>query len=944
MTVSPSTKRFTSRHSKNMFKTLFRVLLRCCVGIVLSCGPALPVSGQSEPSRNPTPELAVNGVVDDSFSDRVFMFTGETLESAVPEMGHKHFEHLVANHEFVDNSHEWGSSGRMKAHVSDGILIIEADREHPQFYHTFNVPEGEGRASFRLRTETASDCIFRWQTSISPRLSDDKMTRIRLINDGQWHEYEIEMPIRGALTNLVVEMTADNGRWDTDYFRLWINEQHPLAVTKVTSIGDTLEYTVDNKGEHPITFRCAGQKYTLGREEEVRLAVMPEIRDCFYIYKLHLEPEDYPDVEFSAFRYHPEIACRWYLLPLGPFRFCITESGNMARIQFPDSDKVFAIIAPFVHDESRIPFFSTSTPLPLLEQWQLDDTDAVAAATQAAREENNTLVFVAEEMRLVIKTADMEIHVEIEGQRNFEGPVVRAIGGMRTALFAGCEFLCAGDTSSSKIDVDRLYANRFSPHSNWLTMPLMVFDLKTRERFGEHEIPVDSFIAMTWEGEETQPTFDIPNHLDVVNDMRMSVRSDEKTHAVIVLGEGGINDAVRWYLKRRHLPAIPPAPRSPEEQNALSLTAFRGPLAGTDGASWGYCAEPDHARRPYDSIAATVWRLSGQLPTMIESPVNGGSPIQDDSYYFLTGRSLELVDLMRERTERIVAEMRPDGSFLFPTRFPDVEATVPSVGYSARRTLEMMAYARMTGDRRIFQLVEKSLEYMTRFRIPQGGRFWESPLHTPDLLAAAHMVIVHVWAYEFSGEVKYLERAQYWALMGLPFVYLRNERPHMLYATVPMYGASERENPVWFGISQPWCGCVYAYGITLLGKYDPNFDWQKIARGILHAAESLQFQSGPYVGCIPDGFSLETQEPISWKVNPAPLAALRWLLDTSHDGCVVIHDRNIRVVSPFPAKLVRDGVLVEGAPEGMSFQILINGSQVVDVQGTREGRNFVPIK
>jgi hypothetical protein len=210
----------------------------------------------------------------------------------------------------------------------------------------------------------------------------------------------------------------------------------------------------------------------------------------------------------------------------------------------------------------------------------------------------------------------------------------------------------------------------------------------------------------------------------------------------------------------------------------------------------------------------------------------------------LTGRALELVDRIRERTENIIAEMRPDGSFLFPTRFPDFEISEPSAGYCARRTLDMMAFARLTGDQRVFQEVERSLEYMKRFRIPRGGRFQETPLQTPDLLTAAHLVILHVQAFEFSREVKYLEQAQYWALMGMPFVYLRDERPNMLYATVPMFGASERENPVWFGTSQPWCGCVYAYGIALLGKYDKNFDWLKIARGILHSAESLQFESG----------------------------------------------------------------------------------------------------
>jgi hypothetical protein len=70
----------------------------------------------------------------------------------------------------------------------------------------------------------------------------------------------------------------------------------------------------------------------------------------------------------------------------------------------------------------------------------------------------------------------------------------------------------------------------------------------------------------------------------------------------------------------------------------------------------------------------------------------------------------------------------------------------------------------------------------------------------------------------------------------------------------------------------------------------------------------------------------------------------------------VIQDRNrnqdatqrnapgCHVVSPFPAKLFRDGVLIEGVPESVSFQLLINGSQVIDVQGNKDDRIFVPLK
>jgi len=886
------------------------------------------------------------------------VFTGKTLKSVVSQSGQKHFEYLITDQNFDKGFDGWDGIGSVKTSLRNSGLVIEAERGQPFLYRNVQCPEGEVRLRLRLRTETASDCVFSWMTSVSPYRSDDKTVRVPLANDGQWHDYEVQVPVRGSLTTLGMWLTADIGLWELESMQIWVNVRHPLVVGKVESVSDNLEYTIENKGERSVAFRFSGQTYTLDREDKIRLVVTPQVRDCFYIYTLHLVPEDYPDIELTAFHYRPEIECRWYLLPLGAYRFCITEGGNMARIQYPDSRDAFAIIAPFVYIESLIPVFSTETRLPLLEQWELDDADAVANALRMAGEEDNTLHFVSGATRLTVQTVVGEIRVTIDAPQNYEGPVVRTIGSLQTALLAGSEFLGPGDVSSSEIDVIWPDSDRFSPPSTRLTMPLMVFNVTKTEQFGEHEIPVETFVAMTWtelsgrstdaelSGRSTgaRPTFDIPNRLDVVNDMRMSLRGREKICAVISVGEGNMSDAIRWFLRCGELPDIPPAPRSPEAQNALTLAAFRGPLLGEDGVSWGYGAEPDFARQPYDSIAATIWRLSGQLPVLPGQPVYGGSPIQNHAYYFLTGRPLELIDLMRDRAASIMAEMRPDGSFMFLTRFPDVETSEPSVGYCARRTLEMMEYARLTGDLRTFRQVERSLEYMTRFRIPRGGRFWEAPLHTPDLLTAAHIVTLHVRAFEFSRDEKHLEQAQYWALTGIPFVYLHDERPNMLYAAVPMFGASERENPVWFGMSQPWCGCVYAYSIALLGKYDKSIDWLKIARGILHSAESVQLESGPYIGCLPDGFSLETQEPVSWKVNPAPLAALRWLLDTSHDGCAVIHDRSIRAVSPFPIKLTRDGVVVEGAPEGMKFQLLINGNQVINLQGNKEGRIFVPVK
>ena len=871
------------------------------------------------------------------------LYTGMPLENAVLESGQKYFERLLKTYGPSDFMDFWQTDRRVKVYLNNEYLAIEAQQEQPVLYCNVQSPEGAVRIKFRLRTTVMSDCIVRWLTTVSPRRSDDKMTRVKLNSDGQWHEYEVALPIRGALTNIAIELTQTTGIWEVAELQVLVNERHPLVVTQATSVGEAIEYTVTNKGDRPIAFQHLDQTHTLEMSESIRLAVSPEIRDCFHVFDLTLVPQDYPKIEFSAFRYQPELKCRWYILPLGEFLLCVTESGSLARVQHTSSTEPFMILAPLVYGWAKTLQFTAETRMPLLEQSELDDAAKVAEARRLAVAEGNMLLFHSGESHTVVQTVGNEIRVSIESDQPFEGPVVRAIGYMQGALLSGCEYLGPNDVSSSTIDVNALYANRFEPPLTWLTLPLAAMAVTNVGQLGEHEIPINCVIAMAWDDPEIQPTFDMVNHLDVVDDMRLSLRSDSKVSAVIYVAEGSLVDGIEWFLKRWTLPKIPERLRTQEEQDALTLRAFREALAGNDGASWGFCAEPDWERRPYDAIASIIWRLSGRIPSVPDQYVEGGSAIPNETIHFLTGRPLDLAERKRERVDVIIREMRPDGSFLVPTRFPDVETTAPSVGYCARRTLELMDFARLTGDRRIFQFAEKGISFLERFRIPRGGYFGETPLHTPDLLSAAHLVILHVWAYEFSANGKYLDRARYWALMGIPFVYLREEKPHMPYATVPMYGASDRESPVWFGTSQPWCGCVYAYGLALLAKHDRSIDWRTISRGILHHAESLQFTDGPYAGCIPDGFSLETQEPISWKVNPAVLASLRSQLDFSYNSHVVVRERNIHVTSPFPVELTRDGIFVEGAPEGLDYQLLINGTQVLDIQ-SHKGRDFVPLK
>ena len=64
------------------------------------------------------------------------------------------------------------------------------------------------------------------------------------------------------------------------------------------------------------------------------------------------------------------------------------------------------------------------------------------------------------------------------------------------------------------------------------------------------------------------------------------------------------------------------------------------------------------------------------------------------------------------------------------------------------------------------ELMDKSLKLLDKQTelyadtVPRGAQTWEVPLHTPDILASAHMVKAYTLGYIISGREEYLEQAR----------------------------------------------------------------------------------------------------------------------------------------------------------------------------------------
>jgi hypothetical protein len=227
-----------------------------------------------------------------------------------------------------------------------------------------------------------------------------------------------------------------------------------------------------------------------------------------------------------------------------------------------------------------------------------------------------------------------------------------------------------------------------------------------------------------------------------------------------------------------------------------------------------------------------------------------------------------------------------------------------------------------------------------RFDVPRGAQTWEIPLHTPDQLASAYAVWAYVRGYELTGKKEYLAEARRWALSGVPFVYLWSRYPIMLYATPPVYGATQWKAPNWMGLPVQWVGGVYAYALTLLTPYDKTLDWNHLARGILISAEQQQYPDGKWVGLLPDSFVLASQQRNPSRINPCALVSLRLALDGRVDSLAMAYDGKHRVAAPFPVTL-RDGKAQIKGQKGLTYQILVDG-KIVEVKS--QGEDSVPLE
>ena len=479
-------------------------------------------------------------------------------------------------------------------------------------------------------------------------------------------------------------------------------------------------------------------------------------------------------------------------------------------------------------------------------------------------------------------------------------------------LLAGLEYL-ENEPSSSELDLYAPGSHRLTPDFKKVTFPLMAIAAAGR------------CLGLMWETQpDICPVFDSPDRQFVSGGHLMgllapgsdglireqgsllpyqTLRLSSNTEFVVratILGATGntVVPAVQQFVALRGLPPLPAA--TPTASNYFNLAAnswlhsdvrtnnlFRhavwpgfNPQPAADAAVWmRWLAEKvgdtTLAAQLTNAAAAALAQVPGSqfynsyqighvhppLPALVFGAVSANA-----------GQA-------RAAAQNLLYRFQPDGRVFYvpPSGGPDLGSThyAPDAnGLTAEVVLGLLENALFAGDRPLTKAGLEHLRQMAKFRdtVPRGAQTWEVPLHTPDILACAHLVRCYLYAYQLTGEADLLEQARYWAWTGVPFVYLEQPVPGEIgrYATIPVFGATQWVGS-WLGIPVQWCGLVYGEALYQLAQADPTGPWKQIADGI--AASGVQ-QSWPLTdtsrqGLLPDSYLLQAQQRDGPPINPA---------------------------------------------------------------------------
>lgn len=599
---------------------------------------------------------------------------------------------------------------------------------------------------------------------------------------------------------------------------------------------------------------------------------------------------------------------------------------------------------------------------------------------QAFREEGSGTIAINTEVTTSHDRAAafVPMHLFIAGERSF---------GRRKSqgLLAGLEYL-GDEPSSSEADIEGPEANRRVPARHKITFPLMA--IQDSERY----------IGLIWEDpfqfaacfDSPDRTFRSGGHLlgvlfpgsDGQNreegslmpyaPMPLKAGKPVRSKAWIIGGRGAsIADAAQHYIRLRGWPSRPDPGMTFQDYIRLAAHGWLKSRV-REGNLYRHAYWPGFEAQP--AADAAVWQLwlarhsdDPALTRLLEQSAKQAIAAVPPSAYLssaighvrpplaplIYGNLPEALEAARRRGQAELARFATDGSLPYRpasrgVNYGRTHGAPDANGHTAAAVATVLEAAAFSGDPRLIHEGLANLRALDRFRhsVPRGAQTWEVPLHTPDILAAAHLVRAWVLGYELSGDPESLTHAKEWAWTGIPFVYLTNPTRQRVgpYSTIAVFGATSWKAPVWFGRPVQWCGLVYAEALFQLAAHDPKGPWQSLAESIAAAAlqQCWDMNDSERAGLLPDYFELREQLSAGPAINPATVAsaAARLFQGAQPYSFKALPVSHLQIHYPGSIQVIQDSIQkvrlrVKGWP-ATPHQLLItglNGSPAIRIAG-----------
>jgi hypothetical protein len=520
---------------------------------------------------------------------------------------------------------------------------------------------------------------------------------------------------------------------------------------------------------------------------------------------------------------------------------------------------------------------------------------------------------------------DISITLQVDKPRilvHFPALLLHMSGpGFHQAIFPGIEYLDARDTSSSQADIETDEHNREVPQRHQPTIPLMCIQQLDKlwlslayTRFDRvspfFDVPDRHFgtglpsMGVLFPGGFHDPGSLVPERgyqmaSGVVLSTTIQVRGGTKGETVLA----GIE---RW-IAEHPLPALPErvtifeharlAAAGLLDSAAQSPAGFRHAYPG----EFPFQAAPDAAltlswistvmpkRDP--GLAKRASDVGDRAAKMLNAGASGGiGHVRTMGPALVYGDVNAYLDGARKNGQSALGQITNNGRVPYRKGKVDFARTSREShanGNTGNVLQVALTAASETGDAALIKAAISMLKKANTAysnTVPRGAQTWEIPLHTPDILASAHMLRANVLGYELTGDREFFDEARYWAWSGVPFVYL--DRPTDtgrvgMYATIAVLGASNWVAPNWIGLPVQWCGLVYADALLDLWFHDRDVRWKLLADGIVSSGyqQSWPAVSGAVIsktarerqGLLPDSFVLESQMRADPAITPATL-------------------------------------------------------------------------